>query len=245
MINDETEEILAQIFGRNTGWSSDEVDLVKLCPGFNDIKSLAELLSGKPSEESLQKFLEERPQILFGLFGQGDDSDLAFITKPNVGNLYRADFAILNVGQGGCFIHLVELENSSDPLFTSKSTPAKTLQSAIGQVLDWSQWIEENRPTFVTDIIRIAKNLPQFPEKSKNSSFRLRTPESIEQSWRAFGGYEFPAIRYSIIAIRWATMSDDHKKRLVFMNSKENKEFTVFTYDRVARRAYDRPAVWP
>ena len=230
---------------KNTGWDNDEVRTVKMCPGFNDIKAFASLLSENPGEEELQKFLEARPQLLFGLFGQGDDSDLAFVTKPCVGTSYKADFAVLNIGQGGCVINLVEIEKASESLFTGKSTPAKTLQSAIGQVQDWTQWVESNKATFVSDTVEMVKKLPLFPKASKNGSFRLRSPESIEQGWKAFGGYEFPKVRFSIIAGRWATMSEEHQKRLAFLNSSDNKSYTIYTYDKVARRAYDRPAVWP
>ena len=60
MINDATEEVLAQMFGRSSGWADDEINAIKMCPGFDDIKAFASLLSGEPGEEELQKFLEAK-----------------------------------------------------------------------------------------------------------------------------------------------------------------------------------------
>jgi len=245
MIDDATEEVIEQIFGRVCGWSSDELNIVKMCPGFPDIKALAELIKTEPAEERLQQFFEERPQFLLGLFGQGDDGDIAFLTKPPVGNDFRADFGILNVGQGGCSIRLVELERSSASLFTQSGTPAKTLQSAMGQVRDWHQWITANQQTFVRDTLERAKKLPLFPNKSDNNSFRLRSPESMEESWRHFGGYDDPMISYAIVAGRWGQMSEEHRKRLVFLNRHDGHLHKIHTYDQLARRAYDRPTVFP
>ncbi len=245
MIDTKTEEVLAGIFGRVSGWNSDDVRAAKMCPGFDDIRDFAGLLSTEPGEEQMQKFVEEHPQFLLGLFGQGDDCDVAFITKPPIGTGYRADFALLNINQGGCRITLVELERPSEPLFTKRGTPAKTLQSALGQVQDWHEWITSNKQTFVSDTVEAAKALPEFPDRSPNGSFRLRSPEGIEDGWRAFAGYKDPFINYGIVIGRWSQLDAEHRSRLVSMNRQDQFVRTIYTYEQVARRAYDRPAVWP
>ena len=245
MIDSKTEAVLAGIFGQVSGWNADDVRTAKMCPGFSDIRDFASLLTTGPGEEQMQKFIEERPQFVLGLFGQGDDCDLAFLTKPSIGTGYRADFAILNVNQGGCRITLIELERPSERLFTKKGTPAKTLQSALGQIQDWHEWITPNKQTFVSDTLNAAKALPLFPERSPNRGFRLRSSEGIESAWRAFGGYKDPFVNYGIVIGRWSELDDQHRSRLVSMNRQDSILRTIYTYEQVARRAYDRPAVWP
>ena len=243
MIDDTTEEVLSQIFGKTSGWSSEEQNLVKMCPGFEDIKSLAALLLTEPGEEQLQVFLEEKPQFLLGLFGHGDDTDVAFITKPAVSSFHKADFGILNVSQGGCSIQLIEIERSNVALFTKELTPAKALRSPMKQIRDWDQWISVNQQTFVRDTLAVAKQLPIFPERAKNNSFALRSSESIEQAWQHFGGYKHPHINYAIVMGRWSRLSPEEQDRLIFMNARDNHLHRIYTYDQVARRAYNRPIV--
>lgn len=243
MIDNATEEIISQIFGKKTGWSSEEQILVKMCPGFDDIKSFASLLLEEPGEERLQVFLEEKPQFLLGLFGHGDDSDVAFITKPAVGSFFKADFAILNVGQGGCSIQLIEIEKSNVEMFTKEIDPAKALRSPMKQIRDWHQWISVNQETFVRDCLSTAKQLPLFPQRSANKGFRLRSGESIEDAWQHFGGYEHPRISYAIVIGRWSLLSPEEQSRLTFMNARDGYLHQIFTYDQVARRAYNRPII--
>ena len=244
MIDDPTEEVLTEIFGRNSGWNADDVQGAKLSPGFPDVRSFAQLLAIDPDEEALQRFLTERPQFLLGMFGQGDDSDVGFLTKPRVGPNF-ADFALFNINQGGARVMLVELERSTATLFTEKGTPARTLQTAMGQVRDWHQWLTLNGSTFVRDAITELKTLPEFPDRALNGSFRSRSAEGIEQGWRQFGGYDDPVFRYAIVVGRWAKLSEEDQKRLLFLNKHDGNLHQIYTYDCVARRAYDRPAVWP
>ncbi len=241
MIDEKTEVVLTEIFGMYSGWSGGEERPGKMCPGFPDITSFAQMIANDPSEEVLQQFLSEHPQMLFGLFGEGGDSDQAFLTKPPIGNSYNADFAILNVSQGGCKITLVELEPVQKQLFTQKLTPAHRLQGAIGQVQDWSQWINLNKQTFVRDTVDIAKKALKHPDKSTNNSFKIWESEHIENSWRSFGGFDDTIVKYAIIIGRWSKMSEEERKRLVFLNRQESKIVTIFTYDQIVRRAYDRP----
>jgi hypothetical protein len=179
--------------------------------------------------------------MLFGLFGEGGDSDQAFLTKPPIGTRFCADFAILNTSQGGSLITLVELEPSGEGLFTQQGTPARRLQGALGQIQDWAQWINQHKRTFVRDTVDLAKEMPKFPEVAANSSFRLWDAEHVESSWRTFGGFEDASIAYAIIVGRWSKMSEEHRERLLFLNRQQGKLATIYTFDQVARRAYDRP----
>jgi hypothetical protein len=241
MIDDQTEQVLLQIFGRASGWADGSERPDKMSPGFPDLVAFAKVLSLDPDEESLQQFLATHPRMLLGLFGEGGDSDQAFLTKPPIGTRFNGDFAVLNVSQGGCAISLVEIEPSKEPIFTKKLTPARRLQGAIGQVQNWAQWIDRNKPTFVREMVDLAKRVPLYPAEAPNHSVRLWEPDHIEQAWLTFGGFDSTVIRYAIIIGRWARITDEERQRLLFLNQDERRKQIIYTYDQVARRSYDRP----
>ncbi|MCC5648053.1 DUF4263 domain-containing protein [Nostoc sp. CHAB 5824] len=238
---DKAEQILSQIFGSDLGWVSGNKNLMGTSPNYDQIKELAVLLSSDPGEEALQQFLETYPQFLMSMYGYGDDQTLAVLVKPPIGTRYNADFAILEYGQKGCEIHLIEIEPSSATLFTKKNTPATRLQQAIGQVHDWHQWIEINKQTFVRDTVEYAKSLPMFPERAGNNSYQCVSDKAIEQIWHGFGGYEDTMISSSIIIGQWSELSDEHRKRLIFLNKRDRKTLEISTFDQVARRGFIRP----
>lgn len=234
------EEVLREIFDREIGWFRPRDSQRIEVPSILQLEEFAELLSEDPAEEQLQRFLARNPQVLTGNFGWGDDSTLAFFTKPPVGTRYNADFSVLHYGQGGCFVHLVEIERSGARLFNQDLGQAADLRRAVKQVEDWHQWITVNRDTFVRDAVEAAKELPPYPERSDGGAYRTREADVIEQSWKAFGGWSDPGIRYHIVIGRWARLNRDEQKRLLFLNRQDNQLFDITTYDQLARRAFDR-----
>jgi hypothetical protein len=245
MIDDETEKIINDIFGWHSGWLADDIRPVKLSPGFPDIRALAELLQTEPTEEQLQKFLEVRPQFLTGLCGQGDDSTLGLLTKPPVGTMNRADFSVFTVNQGGCGISLIEIERSGYPLFTQQGTASRYLQTALGQTLNWAEWIRPNEATFIRDSLNLLKESAEYLARSLNGSFRIFSSEHIDHAWKTFNGFENPYVEFVIIIGRWSCLSEAHRKRLIQLNRSNGNRTTIRTYEQLARRAYDRPACFP
>jgi len=244
MLDPKIEELLKEIFGAKSGWLGGEFNRLKMCPGFDDITAFAPLINRGVGEEELQIFIEEHPQFLFGLFGAGDESDLAFITKPRVGKM-NADFAILNYGQGGCTISLIEIERASCDLFNKGNTFTHDLQKAMSQVYSWSEWIEKNQNTFVRDTLDDAMKLPLYPEKHKNKSFKLEDADKIEGVWKNFGGFDYPVIKYAIVIGRWSKLSKDHQQKLIHLNTKEGYLKSVYTFEQLIRTAYTRPQRLP
>lgn len=210
--------------------------------GFPDILALARLLQGDPPEAQLQTLLTQRPQFLLGHFSRGDDGDVGFITKPRIGNK-NADFAVFNLGQGGCTVGLVEIERPGSRLFTKKLTPARTLQTAIGQIQDWHQWLSLNGSVFVHDSIELLETLPEFPSSSSNGSFRVGNSGDLAASWREFGGFDLPIFEFCIVIGRWSKLSKREKDRLLHLN-RSNEFRQIQTYDQLVRRAYSRPILW-
>lgn len=242
------EEILNQIFSPELGWFSPDKGVLSYCPNYTDLKALANLLGQEPQqEEVLQQFLEEYPQFLTGICGRGYDSPLAFLVKPSIGNLFNADFAVLSYGQGGCGIHLVEIKLSIEKIYTKEGTQSGKLREAVSQIENRSIWIKNggNIQTFVKDKIAYAKQLPQYPKRHINNSFRFKSSEEIEEAWRKFGGYDYPFVKHIIVIGRWAKISEQDRTRLILHNRDNNQLYSIFTYDQLARRGFDRPSFLP
>jgi hypothetical protein len=236
-----TATVLSEIFSADTGYARNDSDTLQTTPTYTDLVEFASLIASKPREEELQQFVEQHPKFLMGLYGWGDDSVLAFLTKPAIGNLYKSDFGLLQYGQGGCCVHLVELEPSSEPLYTKAGHRAKRHNSALTQCRDWNSWVNPNKATFVRDLLNAVSKLPLFPDRSLNGSFRRRDYESIDALWRGFGGFEDPAIQCTIIIGRWSQMSSDERRHLITQNRHDDKLAKVITYEQLARTAYERP----
>jgi Domain of unknown function (DUF4263) len=247
-LSDTPAEILAQIFHPSLGWSESDQEVLSICPSYSDVEDLAQLLSNEQREEELQQFIENYPQFLTGLCGSGYDSPLAFVVKPSVGTLYKADFAVLTYGQGGgCEIYLIEIKRSTETLYIRSGEQAAKLREAVKQTEDRNIWLQKgsNTQTFVSDMLACAKALPQYPERSQNQSFRLRSSAGIEEAWRAFAGYDKTIINHILIIGRWAKLPESDRQRLISHNRHNSQLYSIFTYDEVARRGFDRPYFLP
>jgi hypothetical protein len=205
-----------------------------------ELGDLAELLAGDPAEEELQKFLAHHSGFITGLFGYADSSTLAFFAKPRIGAKFVADFAVMVADQGASGISLVEIEPSTERLFTKDLRPARRYQIAIGQITEWREWIEPNQRTFCSDMVARAQSLPEWPSRAENRSFRTMPADRLADSWRTFGGDDFPVISYTIVCGRWANLSAEERKRLMLLNAK-GSPFQTLTHDQVARTAFQRP----
>lgn len=235
------EQVIREIFDRDLGWFRPSDSQRLEVPTIEHLEEFAELLAEGVAEEKLQKFIARTPQILTGNFGWGDDSIVAFFPKPPVGTKYRADFAVLLYGQGGCYVHLVEIEPSDSQLFNQDLSEAGDLRAAVTQIEDWHQWITANRDTFVRDMIDRTKKLPPYHNREEGGPYRMQESEEIQNLWRSFGGFDDPALRYHIVIGRWAKLSRDEQERLIFLNRQKNALYDITTYDQLARRAFDRP----
>jgi hypothetical protein len=253
-LSESSDEILAQIFSPELPWSHPELPwshpdqkVLSYCPSNSDLRALADLLGKDPREEDLQRFLEDYPQFLMGICGSGYDSPLAFLVKPPVGTSFNADFAVLSYGQGGCRIYLVEIKRSVEILYIKTGEQSGKLREAIRQIEDRNLWLKSgvNIQTFVRDQLEYAKQLPQYPERAENNSFRFKSSQEIEKAWRTFGGYDHALVKHIIVIGRWANLSEQDRKRLILHNTDNGQLYSIFTYDQLARRGFDRPYFLP
>lgn len=212
-------------------------------PGGTSLLEFCELLATEPKEEELHQLLAGEPGYLMGLFGTRDQGDLAFLSKPRVGNKYVADFAIVQVFQGGATIFLVEIETSHESLFTRKLGPARRLQSALTQVQEWREWIQPNKQTFVRETIDQACGCRLFGARGSGASVRFDSPSRIRKVWDGFGGNDDPNIHYAVIAGRWSVLTELERKR--FLSSAGTiEDLSVYTYEQLMRQANYRPDRW-
>jgi hypothetical protein len=231
------QRILEEVFCRDrpiTGSTTRE----QFAPGFKQIVSFGKLLLLRPSEEELQRYLVRHPHFIVGSFGGAQD--VAFLVKPQIGAKYRADFAMLHVGQGGSRVELIEIERSVSSLFTKKGLPSKALRTALGQTQDWEEWIHRNERTFVDDLLVSVRTLPVYPMRARNGSFALRPWSELEEAWRVYGGLDHPRISFGVVIGRWSQLPDPHRQRLTFTNSRNDTRI-ILTYEQIARNAYMRP----
>jgi hypothetical protein len=240
-----TQAVLVEILDQQRPYVEGESEIGReMSPAFAQLTQLASLLASDVHEEELQRFLGEHPEFLLGFVPRSAGIELAFLVKPPIGTQYRADFAILTTGQGGSRMYLFELEPSTAKLFTQPLTEADTLRRSLGQIRDWQQWIAENKATFTRDMLRLAREAPQYPERSHNGSFRLYDGDRLMNMWGGefgYGSFDEPGASYTIIIGRWANLTSDERKRLVFLNRERSSGAQILTYDQVARAAYHRP----
>ena len=242
MTKKQIETVLKEIFDPFV--LGDEVPMHKLNkgPSFIEIEQLAKLIVIDKSEESFQVFLQENPHFLFRLAPSTDDTNIGFLSKPPISNFNVADFVIFSFSQGGARMFLIEIERPNDKLFTKKLTPAAKLQTALGQIHDWDEWIKNNKQTFLNTSLRILKETPQYPKKTKNGSFTYWTKHQIEALWQGFGGNDYCTFQYLVIIGRWSKLSEKEKKRLMYLNQTyENQNIRIRTYDNFIRRAIEGP----
>lgn len=99
------------------------------------ISELAALLGqDELAEADLQSCLTRNP-LLFGT------NYREVKPKHQLGNQYEMDYALVRLGG---IVDLVEIERSTDPLYTQRGDPSARLVHAEQQVLDWLAWIDEH-----------------------------------------------------------------------------------------------------
>lgn len=238
----EIDDILKEIFDPFV--LGDEIPMHKLnkSPSFNEIEQLASLILNDESEESFQQFLQVNPHFLFRLAPSTDDTNIGILSKPPISNFNYADFLIFSFSQGGTRAFLIEIERPSDKLFTSKLTPARKLQTALGQIHDWNEWIQSNSQTFFNSTLRIMESIPKYPKKNSTGSFAYWNKKQIKLLWDSFGAEEFCSFEYLIIIGRWSKLTDREQKRLMYMNrSYSNQNIRIRTFDNFIRKAIEGP----
>lgn len=246
MTKKEIELVLNEIFDPYILGDENKLPPLSKAPTFKEIKELIELMIADRNEESFQSFLSRHSHFLFRLAPWTEESVLGMLTKLPISNFNFSDFAIFTVSQGGCRLTLIEIERPNDKLFTQKLTPAKKLQTAIGQIHDWDEWLKGNFTSFLNTAFRKLEECKPYSENKRiTGSFINASMKELKNVWQGFGGNESCRIDYLIIIGRWSKLTDREKKRLLYLNqTKDGLNLRIRTYDNFIRKAIEGPNIF-
>jgi hypothetical protein len=96
--------------------------------------NLERLIAQDLPERVFQGFLETHPTVL-------DPAACEVVPRQNLAELWRTDFVVRRLDDRYIF---VEVEKPQDRLFTQYPQPSTALSHALGQVLSWFTWVEDN-----------------------------------------------------------------------------------------------------
>lgn len=91
-------------------------------------------MSEELPERNYQEFFEEHPALI-------DPLASGVVDRQNLGEMWRSDFVIRRLDDEYIF---VEIERPQDAPFTGYPHPSGRLSHAIGQILNWFVWVEDN-----------------------------------------------------------------------------------------------------
>jgi hypothetical protein len=95
---------------------------------------LEELVSQGLDERTYQGYLKKHPALL-------DPLATSIVEGQNLGGRWRSDFVIRRLDDEYVF---VEIEKPQDKPFTNYPHPSQCLSHALGQILNWLVWVEDN-----------------------------------------------------------------------------------------------------
>jgi hypothetical protein len=98
------------------------------------LDEFAKLIDSEGAESNYQRYLQQNPVLLDPLAAD------VYPTAP-LGLEFKTDFVIRR--HDGRYI-VVEIEKPQDPLFTAQHDFAAPMTHAVGQVMDFQQWVADN-----------------------------------------------------------------------------------------------------
>lgn len=239
MDNDELNELLIEIFGPDAGFVGATMQHAKMSPSLTDIIEFAKLLKGEHPERVFQEFLTEHPEFLAGVAGYASDNDIAFLTHPRAGNRI-ADFGVIGVGQGGVRVEMIEIKKAHENLFTRDGTETMALRKATSQGRNYERLIGEDRRRFFLELLAGVKDLPVWPSRSADGSFRYVEGAHSDHLMERYGDGAAFFLGYTVIIGRWSRLSTDHRRHLLGLSQHNAGACRILTYEHFARRAYSR-----
>jgi hypothetical protein len=173
-----------------------------------------------PSEQNIHAFIEQHPQLLGFMHWDG------FVkSKFRLAEVFVPDFLVVglepysNVPRP--LVTFIEVERSTEALFTKSGDPTSFLTHAIRQVQDWKRWVADNRTYLQTVLHRlIAQEIP-----AEQGDYPTGGREDIRRSI-AHGFHD----RYLVIAGRRDPMRLEDQLLLAQMN-RDLHEIRIITYD--------------
>ena len=205
-------------------------------PTLSQVLDFCEVLSKEGSEEYIQRFLKNNVEFVKHSMGSRGDTDIAVLFKPAIGSRYNADFAILQVNQGGAGVHLVEIESSFKSIFNKNGSASKILSSAIKQVEEWKILIDSAPIYHGRDFLNLAIRSEFYKDRKSDSiGVRFMSVDEIDRIWSAFGGHEIVYYSYTIILGRWSKLNNMEKNR--FAMKSNSSFFKMISFEQFVRNS--------
>lgn len=144
------------------------------------LNDFRKLISESTNEERYQKFIENNPGLI-------DPIAMEIINKQKLGAEFITDFVVRKLDNS--YI-LVEIEKPSTSIFTKSNDLSSDFSHALGQVLDFQEWVESNisyaqkimpeitSPTGLL-IIGLSSDLNDF-QKRKLRRFNINNKGNLE-----------------------------------------------------------------
>jgi hypothetical protein len=169
------------------------------------------------TEEDMQKFLAENPELAMEAFNDGS-AQLDLVAKFPLGTEYVTDFVVLGVRSYGIPYHciFVELESPIENPFTKAGVFSAKLNQAVKQVTEWDHWLRSHFDEFCMSLPR------------KLSSYqRSDLPVKLRSAF----------ITFKIVIGRRSHLSTKNREyRSSFLHVHQGK-IEIMSYDRILTRA--------
>ncbi|MCG6170153.1 DUF4263 domain-containing protein [Leptospira sp. FAT2] len=136
-------------------------------------------------ERAITKFLKNNPDLVLWKFCWTGGHTKFVLNEFQLGNQYKVDFVVLLSYSGNWEVNFIELENTEDKLITKQGIPTKRLNTALSQVKEWKQFVENNRSIVLQDLSRacMKSDLIKYHstelEPSNYSGQKLKDPDSF------------------------------------------------------------------
>jgi len=115
-------------------------------------QKLLRILGSSTGERRVHQFLKQNADIVFGAFSRMGGHQQYVIAQFPFGSNYVADFVVVFSYSGAWEVHFIELEPPADDVITKSGRPTKRLNSAISQIGDWKDFVEQNRALVQKDL---------------------------------------------------------------------------------------------
>lgn len=190
-------------------------------------RSLRTVLHKAATERPVQRWLEKNPLVLSAAV-EGIVYPNHVVSQFKFGTDFVADFVTFGAFSGACCFHFVELEPPGAALFTKSGAPAKRLNGALAQVIDWKTYVEKHRESVLRELAKVFQKRdlvfgPRDTEPTDTTGMALYDP-------RQWVHWYF----HVVIGRRSAISKTEAGKKASYFS---HNEVDVMTHDRLLDRA--------
>jgi len=192
------------------------------------VTEIQSILNGGKGEREIHAYLKSHPRLVAEAFCPRH-ATARVVSEFELGNEFRADFMAGVPMSGGWFISLIELESVDAALFTKDGVPAKSLNHAMTQLLDWRRYEDRQKGYLIEQIARAFRERDLYipdredPEPYCSAGLRMSDPNCII------------GILHKIMIGRRHDLTEEQLSRKVSLSKRSGIE--IRTYDHLLESA--------